>query len=331
VPIRQDKNGYWHAEACISGKRLHRRLPKGATARDAKRICNELIQHLSTNTNKSFAKNGDPYLTDLLAIYTTSHALSLRSPETAKYHAYRIGQWIVGKKASEVRKVAAQIRDDLLKAYKPATVNRSLGTLKKSLSMAFESGLTEIDYSGLVKRIPENNARTTHISMEQAQAIADCASEPVKAAIWLSLLTGMRRGEIMSLKKSDIGPSEITLKSGNTKTLKTRSIPIIAAARPWLEHIPISITTEGLKSGFERARIKSGLTHVTFHDLRRSCGTLLIQNGVPLHIVSRILGHSSTTVTEKVYAHLSSEQIRQGLEILGNLHTIYTQTVNKKA
>lgn len=33
-----------------------------------------------------------------------------------------------------------------------------------------------------------------------------------------------------------------------------------------------------------------GMPQVTFHDLRRSCGTLLIQHGVPLHIVSRLLG-----------------------------------------
>ena len=62
------------------------------------------------------------------------------------------------------------------------------------------------------------------------------------------------------------------------------------------------------------------MPHVTFHDLRRSCGTLLIQRGVPLHVVSRILGHTSTGVTERVYAHLAGKQIRAGMNELATLH-----------
>ena len=57
---------------------------------------------------------GDPLLSELLADYTERHALTLRSPETAQFHAYRIGQWVEGRRASEAREVAAEIRDDLL-------------------------------------------------------------------------------------------------------------------------------------------------------------------------------------------------------------------------
>jgi integrase len=46
------------------------------------------------------------------------------------------------------------------------------------------------------------------------------------------------------------------------------------------------------------------LPHTTFHGLRHSCASVLLANGVPLTIVSAILGHSSTQVTAKVYAHL---------------------------
>jgi integrase len=64
------------------------------------------------------------------------------------------------------------------------------------------------------------------------------------------------------------------------------------------------------------------MPHVQFRDLRRSCGTLLIQTGtVPLHVVSRILGHSSVQVTERVYAHLAPRQLHAGLDALTALHT----------
>lgn len=274
-------------------------------------------------SSRAVAIPGDPSLTELLADYTSRHVHTLRSPETAKYHALRIGRWCEGRRASEARQVASAIVTDMHGHYAAATINRSLGALKKALRMAWERGNVATDYSSLVKRLPEHNARSTWLTLEQVRTIADCASEPVQAAIWISVLTGCRRGEVLALRPEMIGRQTITLPAGATKTLRTREVPIIAPLRPWLAKIGpegLGINFEGLKSGFRRAREAAGMPHVTFHDLRRSCGTLLIQRGVSLNVVSKILGHSSTTVTERVYAHLGSAQVRAGLNELSALH-----------
>ena len=321
MPIRRDRDGRWHAEACVGRRRLHRRLPAGATASDAKRVEAELIRALHAQTTaRAPAIPGDPPLAALLADYTERHAATLRSPETARFHAYRLGRWIEGRRASETRQVVAAVVQDMTGHYAAATINRSLGALGKALRMAWERGQVTQDYSGLCKRLPERNARTLSLDMAQVQAIADCASPAVRAAIWLSLLTGCRRGEVLAIRPEMIGASTILLPAGATKTERAREVPIIAPAKPWLACVPIPLTFEGLKSGFRRARDKAGMPHVHFHDLRRSCGTLLIREGVPLHVVSRILGHSSTAVTERVYAHLSSAQVAQGLDALTALH-----------
>jgi integrase len=322
MPTRKDADGRWHAEVCVGRRRLHRRLPEGASSSDAKRLEAELTRALSAKAVRHVPRiPNDPALTDLMADYTERHAETLRSPDTAKFHAYRIAGWLEGRRASEAREVAAEVRNDLLKAYAPATVNRSLGALKKALHNAWEAGKTgDVDYSAHVKRVAENNARTTTLTLKQVQQLTEHASEKVSAAIWLSLFTGCRRGEICKLRAEDIGRDEITIQAGNTKTLKTRTVPIIAPARPWLKHIPLGINFEGVKTGFQRARVAAGMPDVNFHDLRRSCGTLLIQKGVPLHVVSRILGHSSTAVTERVYAHLGAKQLREGLNVLADLH-----------
>lgn len=321
MPIRQDADGRWHAEVCVNRRRLHRRLPEGATARDAKRVEAELTRALHTSTPKrEVAIPGDPSLAQIMADYTERHAETLRSPETAKFHGYRIGRWLEGRRASEIREVVAAIREDMTGHYAPATINRSLGALKKALRMAWERKQTEVDYSGLIRRLPENNARSTTLTIEEVGKLAEHASPPVKAAIWISLFTGMRRGEILALKPADIAPDMITIQAGNTKTLRTRTVPVIPPVRPWLEYVPLTVNFEGLKSGFRRAREAAGMPHVTFHDLRRSCGTLLIRNGVRLDVVAKILGHSTTSVTERVYAHLSGDQVRKGLEVLTELH-----------
>lgn len=332
MPHRQDKRGRWHAEACVGRRRLHRCLPAGATKGDAQRVEAELIRALHQQlVARQPTIPGDPPLMDLLADYADRHTKTLRSPDTARYHALRIGRWCEGRRASEARQVAAQIQQDMLGHYAQATINRSLGALRRALRLAWQRGATAVDYSGMIERRPENNARTTWLTLAQVQSLADHASEAVRAAIWISVLTGCRRGEVLALTQDMIGRDLITLPAGATKTLRTRSVPIIAPVRPWLKHVPLGITAEGLKSGFRRAREAAGMPACTFHDLRRSCGTLLVQRGVPLHVISRILGHSSTAVTERVYAHLDVRQLKAGLSELASLHRDLHRRPRKRA
>lgn len=248
-----------------------------------------------------------------MADYTERHCANLRSPETARFHAYRIGRWLTGKRASETRQIAAGIIEDLTAVYRPATINRSLGTLKKALRIAWDRGQTPVDYSSLVKRLPENNQRAVYLDLLQVKKLADCASDQVQAAIWIALLTGCRRGEILSLKQEDIGREVLRIQAGNTKTLRYREVEIVPALRPWLKLVPLEINFEGLKTGFRRARVAASMPQVTFHDLRRSCGTILLQSGAPLHVVSKVLGHSSTRVTEQHYAFLDRGEIKRAM------------------
>lgn len=313
MPIRKDAEGRYHAEACVGRRRLHRRLPKGASARDAKLLEAELRRALEAQkTERRPNVPGDPLLVELLGDYTERHAATLRSPDTAKHHALRIGPWCEGRRASEAREVAAGIVADMTGKYAPATINRSLGTLKKALRIAWEHNRTAADYSGLVKRLPEHNSRTVYLSVDEVRQIADAASENVRAAIWIALLTGCRRGEVCKLAASDIGEHTIRLQAGNTKTLRYREVPIVPALRPWLPYLPLAINYEGLKSGFRRAREKAGMPHVHFHDLRHSCATILLQHGADLLTISKILGHTSVKTTER-YSHVQVEQQRLAL------------------
>jgi integrase len=319
MPTRKDADGRWHAEACVNRRRLHRRLPLGATASDAKIVEAELTRALHTQkTAKAPNIPGDPPLTELLADYSERHALNLRSTDTAQFHAYRIGRWCEGRRASETREVAASIVQDLTGHYAPATINRSLGALKKALRMAWERGRVPVDYSGMIKRLPENNQKTQVLSIDQVRALADAASEPVRAAIWIGLLTGCRRGEVCKIKAQDIGTDVIRIEAGNTKTLRYRAVPIVPALRPWLAYLPLAVTFEGVKSGIRRARTKADLPGIGFHILRHSCATILLSPPIcaPMHVVREILGHSSITTTER-YAHVLQAPQRAALEGLG--------------
>jgi len=304
-----DKQGRRHVGIMVAGRRVHRILPPGATAGDAKRTEAELRAALAAH--KAPAIPGDPPMVHIMGLYL-AHCDTLRSPDTAKHHARRIGPWAEQYRASQARQCAAHIAKDMAGHYAAATINRSLGALKKALTMAWEQGLTPEDYGAHIKRLPEHNARETHLSIDQVRQIADRASDQVRAAIWLALLTGCRRGEVLKIQPADIGPDTIMIRAGNTKTLKTRIVPIIPALRPWLPWLPLMINAEGLKTGFRRARDAAGMPDVHFHDLRHSCATILLASGADLYTVAKILGHSSIKTTER-YAHHQIDAQRSAL------------------
>jgi integrase len=242
-----------------------------------------------------------------MGLYMT-HADTLRWPETSKLCARRIAPWLEGRHASEARTVAATITRDMLKAYAPATINRSLAALKKALSLAWERNLVPANHGTAIKSLPPNNKREMFLTIEQVRALADCCPPAARAAVWIALLTGARRGEVLKLRAEDIGADTVTIHAGNTKTRRTRVVPIVDAARPWLKFVPIEYSTyEGLKTAFQRARIAAEMPWVNFHDLRHSCASILIASGATLYEVSVILGHSTVTTTQR-YAHLEVSQ-----------------------
>jgi integrase len=242
------------------------------------------------------------------------HAKTLRSADTAKFHALRIGQWIDGYRASETEQAVAEMVSDMTGDYAPATINRSLGTLSKGLRLAWKLKMIPTNYGAMIERLPENNRRDVVLSLRDVQALADAASETVRAAIWIALYTGCRRGELCAIQKEDIGEDSIHIRAANTKTQRARAIPIVAPLRPWLEYLPLAISVEGLKTGFRRAADKAKLSHATFHDLRRSCASMMIEAGVDLYVVSKLLGHSSVAVTQARYAWMQTKQIAEGMK-----------------
>lgn len=297
----------------VAGKRIHRRLPKNSTKSEAKQLEADLRRAIGP---RAIAIPHDPPMSIVMDGYI-DHTKTLRSPKTAEYHALRAGPWLEGKRASQASEAATKMIRDMYGHYKPATINRSLGAIKTALTIAYRNGVTPVDYGNKIKRLPENNSRHEYLSIEQVRDLGEGASEQVRAAIWIALLTGARRGEILKLTQEDIQGNVLRIQAGNTKTLRERRIPIVAALRPWLKFIPLQINYEGLKTGFRRAREVTDMPNIHFHDLRHSCASLLINLGTPLEVVRDILGHTTVKTTER-YAHLLIDRQAEAMEGLSD-------------
>jgi integrase len=93
------------------------------------------------------------------------------------------------------------------------------------------------------------------------------------------------------------------------------------------------IHARNLVRAFTTARKKAGLEDVRFHDLRHTFATRLVQAGVDLYRVQRLLGHKTPTMTQR-YAHHSPESLRDGVRVLeqqrrGGVSQMYHSGDNK--
>lgn len=328
MSIWTDKQGRRHIGLMVRGERVHRILPEGTTARDAQLIEADLRSALGKGA-QTVSIPSDPPMMAALALYT-KHAAHLRSADTSRHHAQRLAPWAEKYRASQAREFAAHVIKDMAKpianpatgkkapAYAAATINRSLATAKKGLALLWEQGLTPENYGLRIKTVAVHNKREVFLTVDQVRQIAAHCSEQAQAAIWAALLTGARRGELFQIRAEHIGADTITIPSSHTKTLRPRVVPIIPALRPWLAHFPLTITVDGAKTAWRRARVVAGMEHVNFHDLRHSCASILLSLGVDLYTIGKILGHSNTQTTQR-YAHLQVEQQRSALNKLSDL------------
>jgi integrase len=82
---------------------------------------------------------------------------------------------------------------------------------------------------------------------------------------------------------------------------------------------PRNYSPKGFRSACERA----GIEGISFHNLRKTCASRLVQNNVPIHYVSKILGHSTVDITASYYADLApSDASRAAVDVLNRLHAV---------
>lgn len=160
-------------------------------------------------------------------------------------------------------------------------------------------------------------------------------SDQLVDIIILAVNTGMRKAEILSLKIRDIDLHRKILLVMESKNGEKRSIPLNNSAVEILrrrateksDSIPgyifstcnyTQITSRNLSRAFDKAVENAKIVKFRFHDLRHTFATRLVQAGIDLYKVSKLLGHKDISTTQR-YAHHSPESLREGVDILDTL------------
>ena len=221
--------------------------------------------------------------------------------------------------ASDIEGFKAQRR----KEVSGATVNRELALLKHMFNLAIDWDL----FPGpnplrKVKFFQEINRGNRVLSLEEEKKLLSFATPYIQDIVVFALNTGLRIGEILSLTWESVDLEKNLLTVFAEKTQKHREIPINAKTRRVLEFWALGRKNEfvffnretgkpfvDLDTGLAQALEKAGIEGITWHRLRHTFTTRLLERGADLATVQQLLGHSTVTVTMR-YAHpnLSSKR-----------------------
>ncbi len=136
------------------------------------------------------------------------------------------------------------------------------------------------------------------LNPEERQRLFDASPEPLRHILVMALKTGMRKGEILSLKWQDVNLEHMTISVAHTKSNKLRNVPIHPELARVLQVLPriseyVFCSSRGRKWGynelartaFEKARKRAGLQELTFHALRHNFASELVAKGADLRTV----------------------------------------------
>jgi integrase len=208
-----------------------------------------------------------------------------------------------------------------------STINRELACLKTMLEKAVEWGKLKENPARKVKKFREEKQGERILTADEKEKLIAAASAELRPILTIALNTGMRKGEILNLRWSDVDLVKGYILISRTKSGEPRKVPmnhhvlgVLGGMEQRGEYVfegeksgaPVTDVKTSFRGACKRAKIKG----LRFHDLRHTAATMMVEGGIDLVTVSRILGHSSIQMTMR-YAHPTPENMRLAVQKLG--------------
>jgi integrase len=230
----------------------------------------------------------------------------------------------------------SEITPSLVSQYKThrrqakVALNRELSLLKVVFNLAIrEWQWVKENPASMIKLEKENPGRVRYLSDEEFDKLLNKCPDWLKPIVMTARHTGLRKENILSLTWSQVDLFRKLITIEHTKNNERISIPLnetvlslfkqLSKVRhitsPYVFSKPDGSRYHNSLNGFWTAVKKAGINDFKFHDLRHCFASALVQKGVDLYQVQRLLGHKSNAMTQR-YAHLSPEQLREAINRL---------------
>lgn len=301
------RGGVWYADCQVGGQRIKQSAGQGATKAEAKALEAEIRTRLKNRRRHVY------YLDDALAKWLEEYAARLKSPHKYAEHAKLLAPYVQGRLLMDAPDVAREyINANTL--LRPATINQRVRILRRVCNLAFADWQwLDVPIGKRIKALPENNRRSVYLSPEQIEAVCShAAAVGVRDAICFAAFSGVRLGELMRLDAHNLVGGTLYLDAMN-KAGKQRTVPLPERIRNI--PLPIRATRSMIQDQYRKAVRKAGLK-ATFHDLRHTYASLLLQAGASLSAVQELMGHSTIAITKDLYGHLEKSHLEAAVKLL---------------
>jgi len=231
-----------------------------------------------------------------------------------------------------------EITPKLVKKYKirgeekKIATNRELSVLRTAFNIAIKEWEWVKDNPvNKIKLWKESPGRVRYLSDEEFDKLLNQCPDHLKPIVIVARHTGLRKENILSLTWSQVDLFRRLITIEHTKNDERLSVPlnetlmslfkqlfkISHIKSPYVFSKPDGSRYHNSLNGFWKAVKKAGLTDFRFHDLRHCFASALVQKGVDLYKVQRLLGHKSSAMSQR-YAHLFPEHLRDAVSRLDN-------------
>ena len=227
-----------------------------------------------------------------------------------------------------VAHVQSMVNDLGRQGLSPRVVNQALKVLRQALRCAVGARMIDHNPAEHVRVVPVTGGADIAMTATEAHVVLEAAGgDRLYALWWLALKYGLRIGELLDLRWTDVDEDELHVRRAKTHA-GVRTLPLIPEAKRVLRDHRRSQAVHSIDGyvfcradgrPIDERRIgerwavllaEAGVEHRRFHSTRHTALTLLLEDGVPLEVVSAIAGHSSISVTADIYARVRGDLMR---------------------
>jgi len=359
--IFRRKNGLWVAQITVQGRHVSKYSKSQSECREWLRKTKAQVEDGLTFSGAQISVG------DFLSEWLVLNETSVR-PKTSDQYKQIVAQHIVPSlgmikmKDLNPRQIQALYSKKLESGTSARTVILIHAVLRRALNHALKLGMIGRNPTLAVTRPKFKRKEMKTLSDVQVRTLLSFAEgDRFEVLFWLAVTTGLRQGELLGLKWSDVdwtnrrlriqrqlqrlrgglafsepksaaGRRVIALGIATIEKLQKHQHlqvgEIQTAGKFWKENDMIFPSSTGtpmdpsnLYHNFKRLLKEAGLPDVRFHDLRHTAATLMLQQGIHPKVVQERLGHSDISMTLNTYSHVLPVMQDEAAEKLDDLLT----------
>ncbi|NOQ30520.1 MAG: tyrosine-type recombinase/integrase, partial [Helicobacteraceae bacterium] len=276
----------------------------------------------------------DTYFNEYINAKEKARTLSKKKAYTYKhFYNKHIPMQVQQKKLKQLTKIDFQkIIDTLVSTeYKPSYIATVKTCFSPLFNHAISNGLLTVNFISSLQFPKYDANRYFSLSEDKAKALVIeimNLADNQQRIMFMFLLRGRRAGEVLSLDWSniDLDRKVYTIKDSQSKIRQTLTFTLDDEIIEHLQYLQpkktglLFINNRGVvpkefsRSVWLKIKDNAGITDMKLHDFRHLLGFTLVNNNVPIELVSRALGHSKITTTQ-MYSNQKEQMAKEAVDI----------------